>query len=221
MCDGADFSQSRNDIPYCPTTATELPAAIIPWDVAKRLYKKARRHREKQFFYNAFVCFYIDDYKFDGPFGIWHRSAFTLRVLRCFAGAITPDFSTYQDFPKPIKLYNIYRMRVFGYWLGKNGIAVINNVRWGTAETWEYCFDGIPLNSIVAIGTAGGSPRKLVDRERFEKGLEELVRVYSPHTIIVYGSAAYTCFKKLSEQGIKILAFPSHTALTFERRRAK
>ena len=39
MCEGADFtSHSRIDIPFCPTTATEIPKDIITWDEAKRLY---------------------------------------------------------------------------------------------------------------------------------------------------------------------------------------
>ena len=106
-------------------------------------------------------------------------------------------------------------------WLGKNGIAVINNVRWGTRETWWYCWDGIPDNSIVAIGTVGGSPHKLIDRKRFEEGLERLVPERHPHTIIVYGSANYPCFDKLRERGIKVISYPSQTALAFERRQAK
>ena len=55
-----------------------------------------------------------------------------------------------------------------------------------TEETWSYCFNGIPTNSVVAIGTVGGSPRKLVDRKRFEAGLYKMVEVLRPHTIIVY-----------------------------------
>ena len=219
MCEGADFSHSGNDIPFCPTTATKLPEDIIPWDEAKRLYRNALARGDKNFFCNAFVCWFIDDYKFDGLRGIWNNSAFVLKVLRHFAGAITPDFSTYQDFPEPLKIYNTYRMRVFGYWLGKNGIAVINNVRWGTPETWRYCWDSIPKKSIVCIGTVGGSPRKLIDRERFEKGLEELVRVLQPHTIIVYGSANYPCFTVLKERGIKIVSYKSSTATFYDRRR--
>lgn len=179
MCDGATFSS--NDIPLCPTTAESLPSEIIPRDEAKHIYKNALARGDDESFYDAFVCWYIDDYKFDGPRGIWHDYVFVLRVLRHFAGAITPDFSTYQDFPEPLKIYNTYRMRAYGYWLGKNGIVVINNSRWGTQETWRYCFDGIPQNSIICIGTVGGSPRKLIDRKRFEEGLEELVRVCSPH----------------------------------------
>jgi len=219
MCEGASFSQ--NDIPFCPTTAVNLPEGIIPWDEAKHIYTNAHARGDTEFIYNAFVCWYIDDYKFDGPRGIWHDSSCALKVLRHFAGVITPDFSTYQDFPEPIKVYNTYRMRAFGYWLGKNGISVFNNVRWGTSESWRYCWDGIPENSIVCIGTAGGSPKKLIDRKRFEEGLNELVRILRPHTIIVYGSANYPCFDRLINQGIKVVAYPSHTALAFERRRPR
>ncbi len=215
MCSGARYT--HNDIPLCPTTATELPHQIITWEEAKHIYKQHRLRGDTEFHYDAFVCWYIDDQKFDGPRGIWHDYNFALNVLRHFAGAITPDFSTYQDFPEPLKLYNTYRMRVYGYWLGKNGIAVINNVRWGTPESWWYCFDGIPTDSVVAIGTVGGSPRKLKDRDRFERGLDEMMRVLHPHTIIVYGSANYSCFKKLVRAGIKVISYPSKTALAFER----
>lgn len=110
-------------------------------------------------------------------------------------------------------------MRAFGYWLGKNGIAVINNIRWGTAETYRYCFDGIPKNSVVAIGTVGGSPRKREDRVRFTEGLAELVKALQPHTIIVYGSANYPCFEDLAAQGINILSFSGQMAKAFERRK--
>ena len=219
MCEGASYSQ--NDIPFCPTTAENIPIRIILWDEAKQIYKKALARGDKDFFSDSFVCFYLDDYKFDGPRGIWHDSRFALKILRHFAGAITPDFSTYQDFPEPVKVYNTYRMRAFGYWLGKNGIDIVNNVRWGTPESWHYCWDGIPEDSIVCIGTVGGSPKKLADRRRFEDGLEELVRVLRPHTILVYGSANYPCFDSLIHRGIKVIAYPSHTASAFERRRAR
>lgn len=132
MCEGATFT--KNDIPVCPTTAKELPEDIITWEEAKGIYKKKIRLKNKNFRHNAFVCFYIYDYRFDGTHGIWYNSAYALRVLSHFAGVITPDFSTYQDFPEPLKIYNTYRMRAFGQWLGKNGISVINNVRWGDSR---------------------------------------------------------------------------------------
>lgn len=197
MLDGALLTV--NDIPYCPTTAMTVPKEIITWDIAKSIYKKAYP-LNNCFSHDAFICWYMDDYKFDGQNGIWRDYTHVLKIVRHFAGIITPDFSTYQDFPEPIKIYNTYRMRTFGYWLGRNGINVINNVRWGSSESFRYCFDGIEQNSIVAIGTIVGNPRKIEDRTRFENGLNHLISTLEPHTIIVYGSAKYHCFDELSKK---------------------
>ena len=214
MVSGAKFSQ--NDIPYCPTTAKQIPCELITYDEAKRIYRCQLKNGHKDFLHMACVCFYEDDHEFDNRNGIWFNSSNAYKILSHFSGIITPDFSTYQDFPIPLKQWNTYRMRAFGYWYGSIlGNEVINNVRWGTPETYEYCFDGIPQNSIVAIGTVGGSPRKLIDRERFEDGLFEMVERLSPQTIIVYGSAKYPCFDKLHEQGINIVSYPSRKALVF------
>lgn len=216
MYENADFSKSDNDIPYCPTTASKLPTNIVTWDEAVTLYNKDIR-KDKDFYCDAFVCWYKDDYKFDGKGGIWYRYNYVLKVLKHFAGAITPDFSTFQDFHEPLKIYNTSRMRAYGLWLSRNGISVINNVRWGTAETFRYCFDGIPTNSIIAIGTVGGSPKRYVDRYRFEQGLYVLVETLTPHTIIVYGSDNYPCFEHLKSQGINVISYQSSTAKAYSK----
>ena len=213
LCEGAVFSVM--DITYCPTTANELPNELILWDEAKSIYKKHYTKKDKFFFYDAYVCFYMDDYKFDGNTGVWFNYSHTLEILKHFAGVITVDFSTFQDFPEPLKIYNTFRMRTLGYWWGKNGLKVINNVRWGTEESWRYCWAGIPHNSIVAIGTVGGNPKRLKDRNRFNVGFEEMLRVLSPSTIIVYGSANYEAFDIAKSKGIKVIAFPSRTSIAF------
>ena len=165
---------------------------------------------------NAFVHFYEDDYKFIGPHsGILTKPYETVEMLRHFDGAITPDYSTNADFPDPFKRISTYFMRAYGWFFTTNEISVINNVRWGTAETWKYCFDGIPYNSTVAIGTVASGIRYLENRPAFEDGLYEMVRVLKPHTIIVYGSSNYECFEYLRSQGINIITFPSKTSIAF------
>jgi len=217
MCEGAIFTQ--NDIPKCPTIISNLPKEIITWEEAKQIHK-TNQTVKKDYFYDAFVCFYIDDYKFDGPkSSIWLYPKKSLNILKHYRGIITPDFSTYQDFPYPLKIWNTYRMRAYGYWSGKQGLEVINNIRWGTQETYHYSFAGVDKNSVVAIGTVGGSPRKIIDRKRFDSGIEEMAKVLKPHTIIVYGSSNYDCFKKLEKEGVKIITFKSATAKYYERRR--
>lgn len=213
MAKGAVFSP--NDIPFCPTTSKNLPTDIITWTEAITIYNKEKR-KNPAFFFPSYIAFYEDDYKFDGPNGIWRNNEKLLQVAKHFEGVITPDFSTYQDFPDPIKRYATYRMRLLGFWLGRNGIAVINNVRWGTSETYQYCFDGIQKESVVAIGTVGGSPRKLVDRSRFNNGINYMVELLCPRVIIVYGSANYECFKNLENSGIEVFSYPSKTNRAFE-----
>lgn len=219
MLVGAKYAEG--DIPICPCTANDPPKAVISWPEAKALHAKKMKAGELDYSIDAFIHFYIDDCKFDGPrVGIWQQPNAALAVARHFAGIITPDYSTNQDFPEPLKTFATYRMRAFGYWAGVCGIAVANNVRWGTEETWGYCFSGIPKHSIVCIGTVGGSPRKLSDRERFNAGFHEMVRRLEPEVIVVVGSANYPCFKEAHELGIEIVAFESETALAFKKKAA-
>ena len=220
MVRGADFSASNFDIPFCPTTADSIPTGMITFSEAKRIYAKKIRE-DKDFQNSSFVCFYEDDQYFDGSFsGIWNNPRGAYNVLKHFKGIITPDFSTYQDFPSALKIYNTYRMRAFGYWYGRLcHKEVINNVRWGTDETFAYCFDSVPTDSIVAIGTVGGSPRKLIGRARFEKGLTVMIDRLRPKTILVYGSAKYPCFTRLKDMGVSVIEYPSRTASYFEKRR--
>lgn len=209
-----------NDIPTCPTTVSALPSKIITYSEAKTLHNKTIKENPNYFF-DAFVCFYEDDQYFDGlKSSVWYYPKKAYGILKHFKGIITPDFSTYQDFPDPIKRFNTYRMRAFGHWYGTLcKKQVINNVRWGTDEAYNYCFDGIEQNSIIAIGTLGGSPRKLLNRKEYEKGLMEMVKRLKPKCIIVYGSANYPCFEKLKSAGIQILQFDSRTASFYKGRR--
>ena len=211
MVEDAVFS--GNDIPLCPTfIPCGLPKAVISYSKAKALFKKQQEQGNKSFHIEAFIHFCEDDQGFDGPReGIWTKYNKAYDIACHFDGIITPDFSTYADFPDPIKRYNTYRMRAFGYWCYTNKISVINNVRWGTSETWSYCFDGIEKNSVVFIGTVASGLNRLINRNDFEVGLYKMVEILHPHTIIIYGSSNYKFFDKLKDQGIKLIVFPSET----------
>ena len=217
MVKNAEFI-SGSDMPFCPTTNEAIPKALISYDDAKHIHKKNIKGNP-DYHIDGYVHFYIDDQKFDGKrSGIWLYPNEALEIIHHFSGAISPDFSTNLDFPDPIKRYNTYRMRAFGLWLYSNGIPIINNVRWGTKETWNYTFDGIPYNNIVAIGTVASGINKTINRPIFEEGLYKMVEILRPHTIIVYGSSNYSFFDKLRKDGITIVSFPSKTSLAFSSR---
>ena len=216
MVKGAKFSE--NGIPFCPTTASALPDNLISYTKAREMYNRHVKLGYKNFFVNAFVHFYQHDYKFDGSrCGIWVAYEKARELLSHFAGIITPDFSTYNDFPFPIKIFNTYRMRAFGYWYSTFGGSVINNVRWGEEDTFSWCFDGIPKNSIVAIGTVGSGLRHVENRKLFEVGFFKLLEVLTPKIIIIYGSDNYSFFNNI-RQRIRILQIPSERSLAFKER---
>ncbi len=54
MVEGATFT--KNDIPFCPTTAKELPNAIITWEEARAIYKK---HRIKKALISSTMPMYV------------------------------------------------------------------------------------------------------------------------------------------------------------------
>lgn len=214
MLEGASYAE--HDIPICPTTARSYPSRLVSWPEAKRLHKKALRRGDKEYKINAYVHFYVDDAKFDGiKSSIWLFPWKAEKIIRHFAGMITPDFSTCQDFPEPIKLFATYRMRAFGYWMGTLGIEVINNVRWGSRETWDYCFAGIEKHTIVAVGAIASGLRKVVNRPLFEDGLVEMAARLKPTALVVYGSANYSCFNDLAERGITVIQFDSETSQAY------
>ncbi|MBQ9498352.1 MAG: DUF4417 domain-containing protein [Selenomonadaceae bacterium] len=218
MVRGAHFPQNGIGIPLCPTTAHELPRELISYTEARATYNRRIERGDKNFFVNAFVHFYQHDHKFDGArCGIWIAPRRAAEIFRHFAGIITPDFSTNLDFPFPWKIFNTYRMRAFGYWYGKLGGAVINNVRWGEEETFGWCFEGIPHNSIVSIGTVASGLHNHENRKLFETGFEKLLDVLKPHTIIVYGSDKYPCLESV-RQKVNIVNFKSERALAFEEK---
>ncbi len=195
----------ENDIPFCPTNKIEIPKDLIHWRDAVTLYNKMIKE-DKNFKFDSYVCFYIDDYKFDGINGIWFNYNKAIEILKHFAGIISPDFSTYADFPVHLKNWNTYRMRAFGYWCAEQGINVINNVRW-SPDSLNICFSGIPKNSVICLGVVASGLKKRENLAEYEYYLKEMVKRLKPKIILVYGSAKYTFFKDLQNQGIVVKSY--------------
>lgn len=215
MVEGASFTLG-SDMPVCHFMTQEVPKRLISFVEAKHIFK-TKIQQEPEFKCNAYVHFYIDDQKFDGKqSSIWLYPEKAYEILRHFSGVISPDFSTFLDFPDALKRYNIYRMRAFDYWLLSKGIPVIFNVRWNTVETWEYCFDGIPLHSIVCIGTVASGINRLENRPDFVAGLKRMIEVLQPSVILCYGSARYSFFDEIVASGTPVISFPSETSLAFK-----
>ena len=69
------------------------------------------------------------------------------------------------------------------YWQSK-GLTVIPTVSWSTPRSYEFCFDGIEKESIVAIGMIGCKNSKF----NFLRGYNAMLDKISPTAIICFGS---------------------------------
>ena len=217
MVEKASFSS--NDIPLCPTTAQKAPSMLVGYDEAKTIHNKMIQNKRLDYHINAFIHFYIDDSKFDGKrTSFWLYPDKVLEIVPHFDGIIVPDPSTYADFPDPLKRWNYYRMNAFGFWVSSQGYEVISNVRWNAPDTWRYCFDGNPRNSMLCLGTVASGLKYKLNYDLFAKGLHKMYEILKPHTLIVYGSSNYPCFNELSAEGVNIITFKGNTCKYYEGR---
>ncbi len=139
----------------CIRTSKELPNWVIT-------FSKAMAKTNKD--YDCWVVFYEYDKNFER---LWNNPKQYLNKLKKFNGIISPDFSLYRNMPLVMQEWNTYRGRALAFWLQKNGIEIIPNVRWNDERTYNFCFNGIEKNSTVAVGTHGCIKRK-DDREYFK-----------------------------------------------------
>ncbi len=129
-----------------------------------------------------FVHFYIDDYQFER---LWNTPGKYVEVLRKFAGVIGTDFSLYRDMPRAQQIWNDYRNKVISYFLQSHKINLIPNVSWSDSESFDFAFEGLPLNSVVSISTNGTSNTE--SKKYFLQGYNELLHRLQPTKILVYG----------------------------------
>lgn len=143
--------------------------------------------------------FFIDDYQFNR---IWTHINQYVDMLCKFKWVMSPDFSTYTDFPLAIQIYNHYRKHWVGKYLQERGLNVIPTISWGNHETFKWCFDGEPMHSTVAISSVGTQKNK-ESKELFLSGYRKMVEVLEPETIIFYGNIPDEC----KENIVRIKAF--------------
>lgn len=139
------------------------------------------RSRDNKFNCCNGVHFFVDDYRFEG---IYNNPERTLSKFSQYAFLLTPDFSTYADMDLWRQIESVAKNRWVGaYWQNK-GLIVIPTISWSTPRSYEFCFDGVEQNAIVAISTLGCRNSKL----QFLRGYEAMLQKLSPETIICFGT---------------------------------
>lgn len=131
------------------------------------------------------VHFFLYDYKFER---VWKRPDQDVEKLKHYRAILSPDFSTYLEMAPIMQLYIVFRNRWCGAYFSSKSIRVIPTVSWGNEDTFDFCFDGIPRGSTVAVSTymAGAHGNHADQKEFFMKGYREMLRRIEPERIICY-----------------------------------
>lgn len=130
------------------------------------------------------VHFFLDDYQFER---VWNNIDKYTEVLQRFKAVMSPDFSMFTVNPKALQIYQHFRKHFIGAYWQANGLTVIPTINWADEKSFEWCFDGEPTNSIVAISTVGSMNSK-ANKEGFYKGYEEMKKQLQPKKILCYGT---------------------------------
>ncbi|MBO4901864.1 MAG: DUF4417 domain-containing protein [Lachnospiraceae bacterium] len=157
-----------------------IPTGMVPFSI---------RERSKE--QKDFVCFYEHDLNFRE---ILTNTEDYVDDLKRFPGIITPDCSLYIDAPLCVQIAGIYLNRAVGYYLSKQGIYTIPNIRWGDERTYttelfdeKLAFQGVDRHSIVSVGTYG-QIRSAESKRYFREGLISMLDELEPEVVLVYGS---------------------------------
>lgn len=165
------------DIPIVQPTY-ELPK-IDKW----LEFEWAKNKRVK--YKNEGVHFFQEDFKFESVWNFPDRYFDSLSQYGC---VIMPDFSTYLEMPKALRIYNKYRMHwITAYWQEK-GMTVIPVIRTGLEHDWDWSFDGYPIGSIVAVSNIGCNQVRW-KKEAWKKGYDEMLKRLEPTKILFYSNS--------------------------------
>lgn len=193
LVENAEFV-GQYDFPTLRKTVS-IPKIAVPFDCIGKTTNR-----------NQWIHFYIDDYKFER---IWNNLDKYVQTFKKFCGIIGPDFSVYTDMPLAQQIWNLYRNRAISHYLQENDVDVIPNIQWGTEDSYSYCFDGIPTGGTVAISTNGCINDRL-DRYYFQKGLEKMLEVINPSTVVNYSYMPHDIFDNYKTSNIKFICLDNY-----------
>lgn len=127
------------------------------------------------------VHFFVDDYRFNG---LYNNPDKFVEKLSQYKFLLTPDFSLYTDMDLWKQIENVAKNRWCGAFWQSKGLKVIPTVSWSTPTSFEFCFEGIEKQSIVAVGMIGCKKNKRM----FMLGYNEMLKQINPSAIICFGS---------------------------------
>jgi len=139
------------------------------------------------------VHFFVDDYKIEK---LYNKPESYLFRLAQYPNVLTPDYSLYRDMPLALQINNTFKNRWCGAYWQEYGLSVIPTVSWSTIDSFEFCFDGLEYETVVAVSTLGG----LTEKEHFLRGYFEMKNKINPRQVLCFGET----FPEMGYEVIKV-----------------
>lgn len=152
----------------------ELPKELISFNRARALRNGA----------DAGVHFYIRDSFFEC---LWNCPTKYTNMLKKYTCMISTDYSVYANMTMPEVMWNTHRNKLLAAWMQQNGIPVIPNVSWSRDWSYDFCFEGLPKHSIIAINSTGIG-KDTFSKSMWIKGYEKVIETLEPIQIVRYGA---------------------------------
>lgn len=151
----------------------------------------------EKYFHRLFNCF--DEYE---------------PLLQKSKGLISADFSLYRDYPEKFLIDYCRSNRMIDYALQQAGIPMITTAGFAGESSWNWCFDGLPANSTVAVTT--NTLRKDPEANRlFVGGINVMVEKIQPTAIVVCGKCPDWIAKKFPN--IHVMQIPNYSQMWHAR----
>ena len=154
------------------------PTQSIPHDVIGFNERNSVNNPE-----NHWVDFFIDDALFES---FWNHPDKSFPSLRRFEGIVTTDYSMHPEFLPAQNIWNCTRNRVMAYYLQNSGFDVVPVATWCTSDDFEWCFDGLPEESSIAI-SSNGCMSNPYSKKILLQGVDVLQKQKNPTNLIVCG----------------------------------
>jgi hypothetical protein len=134
----------------------------------------------------SLVSTFLDDYHLER---FWNRPVHYINRWQSVSGIMSPDFSLLIDMPDPMQRWQVYRNRLVGYVWQSAGINVVPTICWSDEKSFEYCFNGIAKNSMVAVSSIGMVSEWQIPY--FQSGFDKMIDVIEPCKILFMANNKY------------------------------
>lgn len=163
---------STNDIPTVNAYNGQIPNRLTRFNELSHCY------------FDSYVHFFLHDYVFNC---LWSRLEFYTLAIAKYRGVIAPDYSMFVNVSKQVNIQSLYRNNFISSFWQNIGISVVPSVTWGNADSFDYCLEGKPKHSVLAIGSVGMS-WCAASIELFKFGISQVIQKLEPTALLIYGN---------------------------------